>query len=103
MDVEVLTKGDRTIEAPLALDGFTQVFDAPPVRAYRLILKGKQKLDMKRTGPILIVGLNDASNVIANKKPFSRQGDFLFVQPSKNISMANKGEQESSFAVLELK
>ena len=103
MDVEVLTKGDRNIEAPIALDGFTQVFDAPPVRAYRLILKGNQRLDFKRTGPILIVGLNDGGQVIANKKPFSKQGDFLFVQPSKKISMTNKEEQEFTFAVLELK
>ena len=73
------------------------------MRAYRLILKGNQKLDFKRTGPILIVGLNDASKVMANKKPFSKQGDFLFVQPSKKISLANKEEQEYSFAVLELK
>ncbi|MBD0289038.1 MAG: hypothetical protein ICV79_26990 [Flavisolibacter sp.] len=103
MDIEVLAKGDRNLEAPIALDGFTQVFDAPPVRAYRLVLKGNQKVDFKRTAPILIVGLKDASKITANKKRFSKEGDFLFVQPSKKISMANKGEQEFTFAVLELK
>ena len=103
MDVEVLTKGDRNIEASIAADGFTQVFDAPPVRAYRLVLKGNEKLDIKRTGPILIIGLNDADTVMANKKRFSKQGDFLFVQPSEKISFANEGEQDFTFAVLELK
>jgi hypothetical protein len=103
MDIEVLTKGDRNLEAPIALDGFTQVFDAPPVRAYRLVLKGNEKLFFKRTGPILIVGLKDASKITVNKKPFSKEGDFLFVQPSKKIWLANKEEQEYTFAVLEFK
>ena len=103
MDVEVLTKGDSTIEAPISVNGFTQVFDAPPVRAYRLVLKGNQKLDFKGTRPLLIVGLNDAGKVMVNKKHFSKQGDFLFVQPSKKVSLANKEAQEYTFAVLELK
>jgi hypothetical protein len=103
MDVEVLTKGDRNIEAPIMLVGFTQVFDAPPVRAYRMIIKGNQQVELKRTGPLLIVGLNDAGKVMANKKAFTKQGDFLFVQPSEKILFANKEEQEYSFAVMELK
>jgi hypothetical protein len=103
MDIEVLAKGDRILESPITLEGFTQVFDAPPVRAYRLVLKGKQKLDFKREGPILIVGLNDAGNVIANKKTLTKQGDHLFVKQSKKISIANNGEQDYTFAVLELK
>lgn len=103
MDVEVLTKGDRIPEAPLTLDGFIQVFDAPPVRAYRLVLKGNQKLDFKRTAPLLIVGISNAGNIKINKKAFSKQGDFLFVEPSTKISLANKEEQEYTLAVLELK
>jgi hypothetical protein len=103
MDVEVLTKGDRNLEAPIALDGFTQAFDAPPVRAYRLTLKANQQLKLKRNSPILIVGLNNTGNVLVNKKPFTKLGDFLFVKPSKKIELANKQGQEYSFAVLELK
>ena len=103
MDVEVLTKGDSSIEAPIALEGFTQVFDAPPVRAYRLVVKSHQKLDFKSARPLLIVGLNDAGKIMVNKKSFSKQGDFLFVQPSQKISLANKDGQEYTFAVLELK
>jgi hypothetical protein len=103
MDIEVLAKGDRILESPIAHEGFIQVFDAPPVRAYRLVLKGKQKLDFKRKGPILVVGLNDAGQVLVNKKSLANQGDYLFVQKSKKISIANKGEQDYTFAVLELK
>ena len=103
MDVEVLSKGDQNIEAPIALDGFTQAFDAPPVRAYRLTLKGKQKLELKRDHPLLIVGLNNAGNALVNKKPFTKEADFLFVPPSKKIKLANKLEQTYSFAVLEMK
>jgi hypothetical protein len=103
MDIEVLAKGDRNLESPIALEGFTQVFDAPPVRAYRLVLKGNQKLDFKRQGPILIVGLNDAGKVLANKKSLTKQGDYVFVRQSKKVSLSNKGEQDYTFAVLELK
>ena len=103
MDVEVLTKGDRQLEEPIGLDGFTQLFEAPPVRAYRLVLKGNQKIDFKRTAPILLVGLSDAGKVTANKKAFSKEGDFLFVQPSEKILIANREGQDYTFAVLELK
>lgn len=103
MDIEVLAKGDRILESPISLEGFTQVFDAPPVRAYRLVLKGNQKVDFKRTAPILIVSLKDARKITANKKSFSKEGDFLYVKPSKKISLSNKDEQEYTFAVLEFK
>lgn len=91
------------MEAPLSLDGCTQVFEAPPVRAYRMVLKGNHKLVLKRNAPILVVGLTNAGAVKVRKKTFSKQGDFLFVEPSKKISLANLGEQEYTFAVLELK
>ena len=103
MDIEVLTKGDQILEAPITLNGFTQVFDAPPVRAYRLVLKGNEKLKFKRTGPLLIVGLTNEGKVKGNKKSFSKEGSFLFVKPSKKISLANKTEQEYTLAVMELK
>lgn len=103
MDIEVLTKGNRNIEPAITTAGFTQLFDAPPVKAYRLVLKGNQKLDFKRTSAILIVGLNNAGKVMANKKLFSSQGDFLFVNPSEKVVVTNNSKQEYSFAVLELK
>jgi hypothetical protein len=103
MDVEVLTKGDPNVVAPISVNGFTQVFDAPPVRVYRLVLKSNQKMDFKAARPLLIIGLNEASKITVNKKSFSKQGDFLFVQSSQKISLANKDGQEYTFAVLELK
>ena len=103
MDIEVLTKGDKNIGAPIGVEGFKQIFDALPVRTYRVTLKGNQVLKFERDAPILIVGLNDAGKVTVNKKPFTKQGDFLFVQPSGKIELVNNEEQEYSFAVLELK
>jgi hypothetical protein len=103
MDVEILAKGDRVMEAPIAIDGFTQVFDAPPVRAYRLTLKANQKIKLKRNAPILIIGINNGSEILVNKKHFTKQGDFLFLKSSKKLQLANKSQQEYSFAVLELK
>jgi hypothetical protein len=103
LDVEILTNGDTDLEPAIEIDGFTQLFDAPPVRIYRLILKAKEKIKLKRNGPILIVGLNDGRKILVNKQLFTKQGDFLFVKPSKKIQLANNDKHDFSFAVLELK
>jgi hypothetical protein len=103
MDIEVLTKGDKDIGAPIAGDAFKQLFDAPPVRTYRVTLKSNQEIEIKRNAAVLVVGLIDASNVMVNKKSFEIQGDFLFIPPSEKIKLVNKSPQEYSFALLELK
>jgi len=103
MDVEVLTKGDGSLQPAMTTQGFTMVFDAPPVRAYRLTLTGKQPIEFKRTAPILIVALNAGSMAVANKHAFTKQGDFLFVNASTEVQIINNNNVDCSFAVLELK
>ena len=103
MDIEILTKGDKDIGATVSADGFQQLFDAPPVRTYRLTLKSGQELKLERKGPVLLVNLNDAQDLRVNKKSFAKQGDFLFVAPSEKIELANKGQKEYTLALLELK
>ena len=103
MDIEVLTKGDINIGLPVTTDGFKQLFDAPPVRTYRVTLKAGHQIKLKRNGPVLIVGLDDAGKVLVNEKPFTQQGDFLFVAPSQKIELVNNNNKDYSFAVLELK
>jgi hypothetical protein len=73
------------------------------VRTYRLTLKSNQEFELKRNGPVLIVGLDNASKILVNKKAFTSEGDFLFVPSSEKIEITNKGQQDYSFAVLELK
>jgi hypothetical protein len=103
MDIEILTKGDKNIGEPIAIEGFRQIFDAPPVRTYRLTLKPNQEFKLERNAPVLIVGLNNSAGVWVNKKSFNKEGDFLFVPSSEKIELTNKQQQEYSFAVLELK
>ena len=103
MDVEVLTKGDKKIEAPINLPEFKQLFDAPPVRTYRVTLKGNQEIEIKRNTAVLVVGLNDVDKVMVNNKSFLKEGDFLFIPASEKIKLSNKTLQEYSFALLELK
>ena len=103
MDIEVLTKGDKDIGAPIAGEAFKQLFDAAQVRTYRVTLKSNQDLEIKRNAAVLVVGLIDGSNVMVNKKSFAKQGDFLFIPPSEKIKLVNKSPQEYSFALLELK
>jgi hypothetical protein len=102
MDIEVLTKGGKDIGEPIKGEAFKQLFDAPPVRAYRVTLKSNEALEIKRNAAILLVGLSDG-NAMVNKKSFAKQGDFLFIAPSENIKLINKALQEYSFALLELK
>lgn len=103
MDVEVLTRGDKKIEAPIALPEFKQLFDATPVRTYRVTIKSNQEIEIKRNAAILVVGLNDADKLMVNNKSFSKEGDFLFVPSSEKIKLENKGSQEYAFVLLELK
>jgi hypothetical protein len=103
IDVEVLTKGDKSIDAAVDLEEFKQLFDAPPVRAYRVTLKSNQEIEMKRNAAVLVVGLDEADKVMVNSKPFLKEGDFLFITPSEKIKLVNKGQQGYSFALLELK
>ena len=103
MDIEILTKGDKDIGAPIIVESFKQVFDAPTVRSYRLTLKSNQELKLERPAPVLIVGLGNAGKVLVNKKPFSKEGDFLFVSPSQKIEISNKEQQDYSFVLLELR
>jgi hypothetical protein len=103
MDIEVLTKGDKDIGEPIEGEAFKQLFNAPPVRAYRVTLKSNQAIEIKRNAAVLVVGLNDESDVIVNKKLFTKQGDFLFIPPLENIKLVNKALLDYSFALLELK
>jgi hypothetical protein len=104
MDVEILTKGDKKIEAPIAaVTEFKKLFDAPPVRVYRVTLKSNQEIEIKRSAAVLVVGLGEADKVMVNSKPFLKQGDFLFITSSEKIKLVNKGQQDYSFALLELK
>jgi hypothetical protein len=103
MDIEILTKGALNIGEPIMADAVKQIFDAPPVRAYRVTLKRNESLELKRNGPLLIVGLDDGGNALVNKKTFTGQGDYLFVQPSEKIRMVNEDDKVYSFALLELK
>lgn len=103
MDVEVLTKGDKKTEPSIVLPEFKQLFDAPPVRTYRVTLKPNQVIEIKQSSAVLVVGLNDAGKVTVNDKSILKEGDFLFVSPSEKIKLVNKDEKEYSFALLELK
>lgn len=103
MDIEILSKGNENKEAPIATENFKLLFDAPPVRAYRITLKGNHEIRIERNEAILIVALTDVGNVVINKKSFRKEGDFLFIPPSEKIKLMNRDQQEYSFVLLELK
>lgn len=103
MDIEILNSGNKFSGNPIQAESFKQLFDAPPVRAYRLTLKSNQQIKLEKNAPVLLVGLSNAGQVLVNNKSFTKEGDFLFIPASKKIELSNKEQQNFSFAVLELK
>jgi len=103
MDIEILSKVHKNI-SPMEQSGLQFLFNEKPVSAYRLSLNARTDMKLKRETPFLIIGLSDAlNNVLVNKKPFSKKGDFLFIPPGESIEFSNNEEKEYSFALLELK
>ena len=103
MDIEILKKVHKNI-SPMDQAGFQFLFNEKPVSAYRFSLNAEADIKLKRESPFLIVGLSDAiNNVMVNKKPFSKKGDFLFIPAGESIEFSSKEEKEYSFAVLEFK
>ena len=104
MDIEILNKGGHTPEAAIQQNGFAILFDEPQVRAYRLTLDGNNTVQLQRKNPMLIVGLTNAKQSLrVNEKPFGKEGDFLFIPAGEPAQVTNSGNNNYSFAVLEMK
>lgn len=84
----------------------TLLFDAKPVRVYRLTLPpGRHQALPRSPSPILVVGLSgpDANGVV-NRQPFTKKGDFLFVPGNGPLAIGNNSTtNEQQFALLYLK
>ena len=104
MDIEILNKNNYNPTSPIKETGFQLLFNEKPVCAYRLTLNAGANLQLKRTTPLLVVGLsNSTNNVMVNNKVFTKKSDFLFVPAGETIAFNNKDQQAYSFVVLELK
>jgi hypothetical protein len=103
MDIEILNKENKNI-SPVQENSFQLLFDERPVCGYRLNLNPGTDIKLKREHPFLIVGLSDAiTDVMVNKKTFSKKGDFVFIPAGESIEFSNRNKNEYSFAILELK
>ncbi len=104
MDIEILNKGGHSVSVPIQQDGFKLLFDEQPVRAYRLTMQDGSNIEVQRQTPLLIVGLTNAAQPLTvNAKPFSKEGDFLFIPAGQAVQISNKGAQPYAFGVLEMK
>ena len=104
MDIELLSKEQHATEAPIQQDSCKLLFDAEPVRGYRLTLQGGKNMQLQRKSPLLIVGLTDAAQPLSvNTTSIKKEGDFLFVPAGQPLQFTNSNQRAYSFAVLELK
>jgi quercetin dioxygenase-like cupin family protein len=82
-----------------------QLFDAKPVRVYRLTVAPGQHLVLPRSqSPILVVNLSGpAANGTVNRQPVVNKGDYLFLPGNSPLAIGNNGAVEQQFALLYLK
>jgi hypothetical protein len=85
-----------------------QLFDAKPVRVYRLTLPPGQNLAIsprRPQTPILVISLSGPSaNGVVNDRPFTKKGDYLFVPGNLGLTIANNSTSAGhQFALLYLK
>ncbi len=82
-----------------------QLFDAKPVRVYRLTLPPGQHVALPRSqSPVLVIGLTGPSaNGIVNHQPFTKKGDYLFIPGGGPLAIGNNAATEHQFALLYLK
>jgi hypothetical protein len=105
IDMELLNKGIKPIDAPLNANAFTLLFDEKPVRAYRFTVASHATVRIPaRKAPMVIVGLSQALGYITiSNKTFDKKGDFMFVPANTAINAVSISGTGQEFALLELK
>lgn len=105
IDMELLNKTPRPADPLPDAKSFAPLLDEKPVRGYRFTLPAQSTNRLpRRNAPFVVIGLtNTVGNVTANRHPFVKKGDFLFVPPGSSIDFINKGNADQVFALFELK
>jgi hypothetical protein len=83
-----------------------QLFDAKPIRVYRLTLSPGQHPTLPRSpSPVLVIDLSGpGASGLVNNKPFRKKGDYLFIPGGGSLLIANNSTTASQeFALLYLK
>ena len=107
VDMELLHPPSANFDTSTNVPLSKLLFDAKPVRAYRLTMpaKGGFSFDGGKY-PMVVIGLSgpNATGVV-NGKAFQKKGDFLFIPAhSRSFSISNeKGTEAVQFAVFVLK
>jgi len=81
------------------------LFDAKPVRAYRVKMAAGKNISLSGLPcPVVVIGLlgPDAAGRV-NNKPFSGKGGYSFIPAGETLRIENTGKNEAQFAVFEIK
>lgn len=105
MDIELPHSPSGSVRDVDSLPYCLSLFDAKPVHAFKMTLPGGKNVHLKTlSAPVLIVGLSEPADGVANDHRFTKKGDFLFVPAGNPINMANnRNSGEQQFAVFYLK
>jgi hypothetical protein len=81
------------------------LFDARPVRAYRVKLVAGGNMELKALPcPVVVIGLlGPGAAGKVNNKEFSGKGSYIFVPTGEALHIGNVGKTEAQFAVFEIK
>jgi len=82
------------------------LFDAKPVRAYRVKVGGGGHVELSALPcPVVVIGLvGPASMASVNGKAFRQKGDYLFIPAGQKLEILNyKSTEQEQFAVFEIK
>ncbi|MEO6452531.1 MAG: hypothetical protein ABIN97_00555 [Ginsengibacter sp.] len=105
LEIELLNKTYKEIDASLPQKSIRMLFNEKPVRGFSGLLSARSTINLGvKKYPLLVIALNDFSDgVTVNDKLFKEKGKFLFIPEGRKITLVNKGTVAAQFVILELK
>ncbi len=108
VDVELFTTDSPFHNKPLSMSHSRPITDTAWVRVYRIELDKNENTELSKNNDsfVLLAINNAAAEIFQNnkkKKNNVREGDFLWINAGDKITIANKGDDKASFALLEIK
>jgi hypothetical protein len=108
VDVELFTSDARFSTPPLSFPHGRLLTDTPWVRVYKIELDKNEDAELPQNGHsfVLIVINNSKATILENNKKIKdpcREGDHMWIDADRRVSIVNKQNERAEFALLEIK